>query len=159
MNTDRRGSAPLRAAGFTLIELVIVVAIIAILTAIALPRYNDYITRGKLTDGQNYLANYRVSMEQFYQDSRNYGTAVGATTCGVTPTNSSYFTITCVTNNANQGFKATATGMAGTPVNGFIFTIDNTNTKQTTAVQSASWGPLPSNTSPCWIIRKGGGCT
>jgi len=55
--------------GFTIIELMIAVAIIAILAAIALPAYNDYIQRGKLTEAFTGLADFRVRMEQFYQGS------------------------------------------------------------------------------------------
>ncbi|OOG50181.1 pilus assembly protein PilE [Rhodanobacter sp. C01] len=144
------------AAGFTLIELMIVVAIVAILLAIALPSYTDYITRGKLTEAQNNLAAYRVSMEQYYQDNRNYGGA----TCGVpapTSTSLKYFAITCAPvggGSTAQAYLATATGDAGTSVAGFTFTIDNSNNQQTTA-EPAGWG---SGTINCWVIRKGGSC-
>jgi len=59
-------------SGFTLIELMVVVAIVAILAAVALPAYNDYVTRSKLTDAVTGLSDFRVRMEQFYQDNRRY---------------------------------------------------------------------------------------
>ena len=80
--------------GFTLIELMIVVAIVAILSAVAVPAYSSYSMRGKIPDATSNLAALRVSMEQFYQDNRNYGTAPA---CGVTAMPvSSYFTFSCV---------------------------------------------------------------
>ena len=74
--------------GFTLIELMIVIAVIAILAAIALPSYNDYIRRGKIAEGTSGLADLRVKMEQWYQDNRTY---VG----GPCTTTSRYFTFAC----------------------------------------------------------------
>ncbi len=65
----------LRMAGFTLIEVMIVVAIIAILASIALPSYNDYVRRGQIQEAFGYLSDSRVKMEQYFQDNRNYGTA------------------------------------------------------------------------------------
>ncbi|HUV99447.1 MAG TPA: prepilin-type N-terminal cleavage/methylation domain-containing protein, partial [Gallionella sp.] len=49
-----------KSGGFTLIELMIVVAVIAILSAIAIPAYNDYVIRGKLVDATTQLSDGRI---------------------------------------------------------------------------------------------------
>ena len=61
--------------GFTLIELMIVIAVVAILAAVALPAYGDYLRRGQLPEAFTNLADLRVKMEQYYQDNRSYGAA------------------------------------------------------------------------------------
>lgn len=146
-----------RVAGFTLLELMIVIAIVAILAAIALPNYSDYIKRGKLVEATNALADYRVKMEQFYQDYRAYGTA--GTTCGVTAPTLQNFTLTCGTRAVNgiasQAYTATATGKTGTAVDGFEFTIDNAN-NQASSKLPPGWGTAPAT---CWVIRRGGDCS
>ncbi len=67
------------ARGFSLIELMIVVAVDAILSAVAIPSYRDYTIRAQLVEAINSLADMRVRMEQFYADNRTYGAAA----CGV----------------------------------------------------------------------------
>jgi type IV pilus assembly protein PilE len=150
--------------GFTLIELLIVVAIIGILSTIALPAYTDYIKRGKLTEAMTELAGMRVRLEQLYQDNRNYGTTAAA--CGVAAPaapNVKYFTFSCgwrtgltpafATDGTNQSFMVTATGIADTPTAGFVYTIDQNNAKQTTAVPTG-W----TASTTCWVTKKGGVC-
>ena len=135
--------------GFTLIELMIVVVIIGILAAIAYPAYGRYVTRGKIIDGHSLLAQYRIQLEQYYQDNRNYGAAGGA--CGAAlPNTSSYFTFTCATGNPAQTYTATASSNAGvglgTAANNYVYTINETNTKATTAFAGTAVA------KSCWLV-------
>jgi len=138
--------------GFTLIELMITVAVVSILAMIALPSYSDYVKRGNITEATSNLAGLRVQMEQYYQDNRNYGSGA----CGVVmPASPSvkYFTFACVPGaSPSQTYTITATG-AGSMA-GFTYTIDQSNNKQTTAAP-AGWGPT---STTCWITKQGGAC-
>src|SRR6185436_2016497 len=71
-----------RRSGFTLIELMIVLAVIGILTAVALPSYRSYIARGIRSQGQQFLIDLSQRQEQYFLDSRQYATGV-ATTAGL----------------------------------------------------------------------------
>lgn len=141
------------ARGFTIIELMIAVAIVAILAAVALPAYNDYVTRGKIQEATSALSAMRVKMEQYYQDTRTWAPAAPtiapcqAGSVAPLPTGLKYFTITC-SNLTATTYTITATGA------GFTFTIDEANTRATTAVPTG-W-TLPA--SNCWVSRKGGIC-
>lgn len=61
--------------GFTLIELMIVVAIIGILAAIAIPAYQDYIARAQVSEGVQLLAGGKTPMAEFYSDKGAWPTA------------------------------------------------------------------------------------
>ena len=130
-----------RANGFTLIEMMVVVAIVAILLKIAIPSYVRYVQRGDIVEATQALAQYRVQMEQWYQDNNTY--ANGAN-CGVAYPTLVNFTLTCAL-NGGQAYTATATGNNGTQVSGFTYTITQANVQGSTA-----WG----NTSTTsWIVR------
>jgi len=142
-------------SGFTIIELMIAVAIIAILAAIALPAYNDYVLRGKITEAFTGLADFRVRMEQFYQDNRRYDGA-GLNGCGSAAPNSKYFTFGCAPGAApSQTYTVTATGIANQGLTNFVYTLDEKNVRATTTL-GAGWTGYP-NTA-CWVRRKDGSC-
>src|SRR6202043_2582899 len=59
-------------SGFTLLEVMIVVAIVAILAAIAIPNYSDYVKRGKIIEATSGLSDLRTRYEQYFLDNRTY---------------------------------------------------------------------------------------
>lgn len=67
-----------RIAGFTLIELMITVAVIGILAAVAYPSYQDYIRRAMRSQGQQFLMDIAQRQEQYLLDQRQYAAALGA---------------------------------------------------------------------------------
>ncbi|WP_138438115.1 type IV pilin protein [Marinobacter shengliensis] len=76
--------APRGARGFTLIELMIVVAIIGILAAIAFPSYQNHVTKTRRADAQAALTAFATAMERHYTENRNtyLGAAAGGANTG-----------------------------------------------------------------------------
>jgi len=140
------------AKGFTLIELMIVVAIITILASVGIPAYGDYVVRGKLVDATAQLSDGRIKLEQFFQDNRVYDNSTGGTPpC---PPSTKYFTITCAETPTTYTLTAASnvnTGL-GAAAGDYTFTIDETNTKKTTKFAGQA------STALCWLRKKGDTC-
>ena len=66
-----------RVGGFTLIEVMVVVAIVAILAALALPSYREHVARGRRADGKALLLEAAQWLERQYSLSRSYATSAG----------------------------------------------------------------------------------
>ena len=71
--------------GFTLIELMIVVAIIGILAAIALPAYQDYTIRAQVAEGPALTSGLKTSIADYYAAKGTWPADNAAAVCGVTP--------------------------------------------------------------------------
>lgn len=128
--------------GFSLIELMIVVAVIIVIASIAIPSYGDYVRRGRIAEATASLSDTRVKLEQFYLDNRTY---VGFANC---PTSTTFFQYTCSPLTA-AAYTLTATGQ-NTMAN-FTYTLNQSNAKTSVT----NW---TSGTQNCWIRSKGSTC-
>ncbi|HEY6513670.1 MAG TPA: type IV pilin protein [Burkholderiaceae bacterium] len=149
MTSNQRLRSQCPQAGFTLIEVMITVAIVAILSAVALPSYRDYVIRGNIPEATSRLATKQVQMEQFFQDNRTY---VGGTGCTADTTSSKYFDFSCSGVTAAT-FTITAAGKGSMAA--FSYTINQTGAK-TSAITHTGWSNPSPNT--CWAIKKAGQC-
>jgi len=115
---------PRRINGFTLIEVLITLAILGILAAIAIPAYNGYITTAKMSEAHNNLAAIRLAQEEFFLENNRYFSGANATAIKndsddlwiVTKGSDGYNFDYVVT--LSSGWTATATGKVGTTLEG-----------------------------------------
>jgi type IV pilus assembly protein PilE len=140
--------------GFSLIELLAVVAIIGILTAVAVPAYGGYVMRSRLVEAFSSLGTAQTGLENYWNDKHTY---VGFDTVDANnprrlPPDSTNFTYSLGSNASDSAYTVTATGRG--PTAGFTYTIDQNGVRATTAAPSG-YGTIPAS---CWVDRKGGQC-
>jgi type IV pilus assembly protein PilE len=138
-------------SGFTLIEFVIVIAIVATLAGIAVPSFADHLRRGRIVEALMRLADHRVRMEQFFLDNRRYDNGAGNCGYAAPVTAADAFALECVV--SATGYTVTATGLAGKGAQGFVYTIDEADARSTPAVPDG-WVASGS----CWVMRRDGSC-
>ena len=136
--------------GFTLIEIMVVAAILAIVAAIALPSYRDYVTRAGIMPAVSGLSNRLTLMEQCYQDNHTYTPTAGCPACAADTSDNS-FNYSCEATATS--FTLTATGKG--KMAGFTYTVNQAGAKATTVTSGPSgW----SGNTGCWVTSKGGAC-
>jgi type IV pilus assembly protein PilE len=147
--------------GFTLLEVMITVAIVAVVAAVALPSYNDYVTRGRIVEATSSLSDMRTRLEQYFSDNRQYPASCIAPAAGPAPAGkiylpaeSKHFSVSCALTATT--YTVTATGDASRGTGGFVYTIDEANNRRTTSLPPGWSGAGASST--CWINRKNGDC-
>ena len=149
--TSRREPHPARCAGFTLLELLLVVALTGILAATALPVYTDYLRQGRIPTATTHLATQRARMEQHFQNHRSYA---GASGCVTGPNHralddNGHFVFSCSVDNDGSGYRLTATGVRS--MAGFVYTVNQSNARRSSV--PSNWAlPVPNN---CWATRSG----
>ena len=136
--------------GFTLIEVMVVAAIIAILAAVALPSYNEYVLRSRLVEGTNVLSTMRAQMEQYFQDNRTYAATGAFTPPCQTAQAAGTFTVSCPTAPTATAYMITAAGSGLTSA--FTYTVDQQGVRATTA---SSWGHT---STACWLMKRSDAC-
>jgi len=151
-----------RQSGFTLIELMVTVAIVAILAAVAIPNYSDYVRRSQIQEATSNLLAMRTKMELYFQDNRKYTGACAPGTVaplpGTPPGTLTNFTISCALSDGppmTYAIQADGTNNLA----GITFTINEANLR-TTAVAAGSpmakagYGP----SATCWTSKKSSQC-
>ncbi len=138
-------------AGFSLVELMIALAVAAIIAAFAIPSYRDHLQRSNVPEATSGLLLTAMRLEQYYQDNRSY---LNGQVCGVPLPQARRFSFSCTSTADGQTFLLTATGVDQESMAGFTFTLDHSGTARTTALPAA-WGSVPRD---CWITRRGNTC-
>ncbi len=129
--------------GVTLLELMIVVVIIGILTAIAYPSYRQFVERAKRTEARALLLKIAVDQERFYLQNNTFGTMAQLQYDDPQITDSEAYSVTITANNASN-FSVTATYQLGGEEADkcLTFTLDGRGTKTS--------GPY----TDCWTRRQ-----
>ncbi len=139
-------------SGFTLIEVMIVVAIISIIAAVAIPSYANYVDRGKRSEARAALLDIAARQERFYSNNRQYAASLSGTnslnipgcTASSCKSENGYYTlsVSLPASQNNQDFVATATPSGWTDDKCNVLGIDETGAKTQTGNQNRAfcWG-------------------
>ncbi|MEB0135127.1 type IV pilin protein [Actimicrobium sp. CCC2.4] len=135
-----------RQRGFTLVELIIVVAIVGILAAIAVPSYRSYVLKSRRADAMTALAQNQVILERCYAQSFTYnGVCVGLPVFPVA-SERGYYSV-AISNQSATAYTLTATpvGTQASDTLCAVMSVDQTNQKSasdsSSVAQTACWNP------------------
>ncbi|MDG1065286.1 MAG: type IV pilin protein [Luminiphilus sp.] len=129
-------------SGFTLVELLIAVVIVGVLTAVALPAYQDFVKSSRRADARNALFNLQVNQERYRSNNLSYATlAQLSSSYGVSSTSEAGHYSISVTVNTASTYTATATP-AGSQIGDDCGTFAITNSRPDTSGNYAD--------SDCW---------
>ncbi len=138
---------------FSLIELMVALAIVAIIAMVTVPSYRDHMLRARIPEATSGLLLTGMRLEQYYQDHRSYATDV-AQGCGVAMPPAAHFAFNCAVPADGQSFTLTASGRGDAAMSGFAYTLDHLGNQRTTALPD-TWGSAPAN---CWIEKRQAAC-
>lgn len=102
---------PRRSRGITLIELMTVIAVVAVLGSIAVSTYRNYLLRTNRTEAKMALLRVQAAQEKYFLQQNEYGTLAQLGVPNVTP--SGYYNIAVALDEDNLEYTATATAAAG----------------------------------------------
>ena len=141
-----RGPLAGASGGFTLIELMVAVAIVALLGSVAMPAYMAYVKRAKVPPGLDALSAYFTRMEQRFQDAATYVNTTDNTKCAIQPLpTASNYTFSCTLSGGGTGYTLVGTGSGA--LSGYSYSINYLGVRATTAHPNG----VPSTS--CWSIR------
>ena len=119
-----------RRGGFTLIELMITVAVIGILAAVAYPSYQSYLVKSNRRAAQAFMMDVSNKQKQFLIDSRSYAATVAALGMSAPPEVDNHYVVTIGTAASPPAFTVTATPKASSPqANDGTLTLSDTGAK------------------------------
>lgn len=131
-------------AGFTLIELMIVVAIVGILAAIAIPNYTDYVRKSRRSDAKSSILEVTQRLERFYTEKARYTasfTDIGYPSAVLDSSQGYYrLSITAGATGIASSYTVTATaqGAQASDAGCGNFTYSSNNTKSATGTLGAA---------------------
>ena len=140
--------------GVTLIELDVVMIIVGILTAVAIPSYRNYVLRSQRADAKDALLTLATAQEKFYLQCNTYATAIAAApNCaggalqGTAASKNGWYTLTIPNANATS-YSVLATAAAGG--NQFQDTDCRTFSVNERGIRAAADSAAADNTAECW---------
>ncbi len=130
--------------GFTLIELMIVIAIIGILAAIAIPQYQDYTKRAKVSEVINAVSPCKLAVSEYYSATNGFPSSLASAGCDTVVT-TAYVSSVAV----GAGGVITATSKVSGAAGTLIFTPIPPN--GTTVIASVDWGCAVGTIDPKFV--------
>ena len=132
--------------GFSLIELMTVIAVVAILTSLAVPSYREYVMRTNRMEAINVLLEVASCQERIYVRLNQYD----ANRCNAAATTENgHYTVSMTTSNANQNYTLTATAQGG-QVNDSCVNLSLTDQ----GVRGTSASNVATDIAKCWKGKK-----